>query len=88
MALGYDHSLVSRILRGLRPTPEGFVERAHEMLARLEAAEQAAEAARERVLAGAAERGVPSLSQGVLTTPTARSYNGPHGGTPEDSAGG
>ncbi|WP_425153930.1 helix-turn-helix domain-containing protein [Candidatus Palauibacter sp.] len=50
--VGYDPSLFSRILNGLRPTPDGFEERVHATLDRLEAAERAAEKARRRVLEG------------------------------------
>ena len=51
-AAGYDPSLFSRILNGLRRTPEEFEERIHATLDRLEAAERAADEARQRVLAG------------------------------------
>lgn len=49
--LGIDPAPFSRILRGLRPAPEGFAERIEAALDRLEAAERAAEAARARVMA-------------------------------------
>ena len=52
LELGIDRSLLSRYLRGLRKPPEGFEARVHRTLDRLEAAERAAEEARERVLAG------------------------------------
>ena len=50
LAAGYDPSLFSRILRGLRPEPAGFEARVTAALDRLERAEQAAEQARQRVL--------------------------------------
>ena len=50
VALGIDPAQMSRILRGLRPMPDGFEERVLAALKRLAAAEQAAEEARERVL--------------------------------------
>ena len=53
--LGYDPTLLSRILRGLRPAPDGFADRLETTLDQLEAAEAAADAARERVLAGTRE---------------------------------
>ena len=53
--LGIEPTLFSRILRGLRPMPEGFEARVTAALDRLEAAERAAQEARERVLAEAAE---------------------------------
>ena len=52
LAAGYEPSRFSRILNGLRPAPEGFEERVHATLDRLEAAERAAEEARRRVLDG------------------------------------
>ena len=54
LALGIDPSLLGRYLRGIRPMPEGFEARINATLDRLEAAERAANAARERVLAGEA----------------------------------
>ena len=51
LAAGYDPTLFSRILNGIRPTPPGFEERVNATLDRLEAAEKAATEARERVLA-------------------------------------
>ena len=51
VALGIDPSLLGRYLRGIRPMPEGFEARVHATLDRLETAEQAAQEARERVLA-------------------------------------
>ena len=44
-------TLLNAILRGRREAPEGFEARVHAALDRLEAAERAAEEARERVLA-------------------------------------
>ena len=52
LALGIDPSLLGRYLRGIRPMSEGFEARLHTTLDRLEAAERAANEARERVLAG------------------------------------
>ena len=52
LAAGYDPTVFSRILRGLRPAPPDFEERVNATLDRLEAAEKAAQEARERVLAG------------------------------------
>lgn len=46
-------SLLSRYLRGRRPTPPEVLDRIHTQLDVLESAEQAAVAARSRVLAGA-----------------------------------
>ena len=48
---GIEESRFSRILRGRRPAPPDFEARVQATLDRLEAAEQAAEEARERVLA-------------------------------------
>lgn len=45
-------TLLNAILKGRRPAPAGFEARANALLDRLEAAEKAAQAARERVLAG------------------------------------
>ena len=56
-AVGYDPTLFSRILNGLRRTPDGFEARVNLTLDRLEAAERAAEEARARVLAGGPETG-------------------------------
>ena len=56
-AVGYDPTLFSRILNGLRRVPDGFEARVHRTLDRLEAAERAAEEARARVLAGGPETG-------------------------------
>ena len=50
LAAGYDPSLFSRILRGLRPEPADFARRVTAALNRLERAEQAADRARQRVL--------------------------------------
>ncbi len=50
--MGIDRSLLSRYLRGLRKPPEDFEARLNATLSRLEAAERAAQEARERVLAG------------------------------------
>ena len=55
LAADYDPSLFSRILNGIRPAPEGFEARVNATLDRLEAAEKAADEARERVLAGGGE---------------------------------
>ena len=52
LAAGYDPTLFSRILNGIRPTPPDFEARVNATLDRLEAAEKAATEARERVLAG------------------------------------
>ena len=41
LSLGYDPTLLSRIIRGLRPAPEGFEARVNNALDRLEAAERA-----------------------------------------------
>ena len=49
-AIGINETLLNTYLRGRRPMPEGFEERVHTALDRLEAAEQAAEEARARVL--------------------------------------
>ena len=49
-AAGYDPTLFSRYLRGLRPPPPGFFEKVNTALDRLEAAEKAAQEAREKVL--------------------------------------
>lgn len=54
--LGYDPTLFSRIIRGLRPAPDGFADRVDAMLDLLERAEAAAEEARARVLAEMAEQ--------------------------------
>ena len=50
LAAGYDPSLFSRILRGLRPEPADFERRVTAALNRLERAERAADKARQRVL--------------------------------------
>ncbi len=47
---GYDPSLFSRILRGLRREPTDFERRVTAALDRLEEAEQAADTARQKVL--------------------------------------
>ena len=47
---GYEPSLFSRILRGLRPEPADFERRVTAALDRLEQAERAADKARQRVL--------------------------------------
>ena len=49
--LGVSGAYLSRLIRGLRPMPEGFEERVHAVLDLHERAERAAQAARERVLA-------------------------------------
>ena len=54
LASGYEPSLFSRILRGLRPEPPDFEARVTAALDRLERAEKAAQEARQRVLGGAA----------------------------------
>ena len=51
---GYEPSVFSRILRGLRPEPPDFEPRVTAALDRLERAEKAAQEARQRVLGGAA----------------------------------
>lgn len=56
---GYDYSAFSRILSGSRRPPEGFIEHVTATLDVLEEAEQAAEAARQRVLAEHAVRRRP-----------------------------
>lgn len=53
LQLGFDPSLFSRYLRGLRPAPDGFVARVAAALDQLERAEAAADEARQRVLTGA-----------------------------------
>ena len=50
LATGYEPSVFSRILRGLRPEPADFARRVTAALDRLEQAEQAAEKARQKVL--------------------------------------
>lgn len=55
LQLGFDPSLFSRYLRGLRPAPDGFAARVGAALDKLEQAEAAADEARQRVLAGAAK---------------------------------
>ena len=50
--MGVNASLISRYLRGLRPPPDGFFEDATAALDRIEKAEEAARAARDRVLEG------------------------------------
>ena len=50
--MGMHETILNAILRGRRPMPPGFLERIHAKLDKLEAAEKAAQAARERVLAG------------------------------------
>ena len=50
--LDMDPALFSRILRGLRPMPDGFEERVLAAIDLLEKAEQAADKERQRVLAG------------------------------------
>ncbi len=47
---GYEPSLFSRILRGLRPEPADFAQRVTAALDRLEEAERAADTARQKVL--------------------------------------
>ena len=51
MQLGISETVVTAILNERRPIPEGFEERVHATLDRLEAAEAAAEEARQKVLA-------------------------------------
>lgn len=53
LQLGFDPSLFSRYLRGLRPPPQGFTARVASALDQLERAEAAADKARQRVLTGA-----------------------------------
>ena len=50
--LGMDSSLLSAYLNGRRPPPPDFFEKVNAALDRLEAAEKAAQEAREKVLAG------------------------------------
>ena len=50
-AIGYSESMFSLILQGDRTMPEGFDSRVRAAIDRLEAAEKAAQEARERVLA-------------------------------------
>ena len=50
LAAGYEPSLFSRILRGLRREPDDFERRVTAALDRLKRAERAAEKARQRVL--------------------------------------
>lgn len=54
--VGINQSLLSRILSGLRPTPPGFEVKVAAALDRLEAAEKAAQEAREKVLSGEGRR--------------------------------
>ena len=49
-AIGYEPSLFSRIIRGLRPMPPGFGTKVTNMIAQLEIAEEAAQAARAKIL--------------------------------------
>ena len=49
LSLGYDPTLFSRILRGLRPMPADFEPRLYEVLDRVERAELAAQTERARV---------------------------------------
>ncbi len=49
-AAGYDPTLFSRYLRGLRPPPPDFFEKVNAALDRLERAEKAAQEAKEKVL--------------------------------------
>lgn len=51
MAMGMERSALSRYLNGTRPMPDGMEARIHATLDKLERAEQAAQEARERVLA-------------------------------------
>ena len=53
LTFGVNNSLLSRYLRGMRQLPVGFEARVHAALDRLEAAERAANEARERVMAEA-----------------------------------
>lgn len=50
MVVGLERSALSRYLRGVRPFPAGLPERIHHALDVLEAAEQAADEARQKVL--------------------------------------
>ena len=50
-AAGYDPTLFSRYLRGLRKPPSDFDQKVNEALDRMEAAENAAAEARARVMA-------------------------------------
>ena len=60
IAAGFEPTLFSRILRGLRTTPNGFEARVSNALDRLEAAERAAEEARQRVLKGDGHEDTPA----------------------------
>lgn len=51
MAMGLERSALSRYLNGTRRMPDGMEARIHAALDKLERAEQAAQEARERVLA-------------------------------------
>ena len=53
--LGIHPSLFNKILVGTRKAPDGLAERLHTLLDQLEAAQRAADEARERVLAGFTE---------------------------------
>ncbi len=50
--IGVNETLLNAILRGRRPMPAGFEDRVKTALDQFEAAERAAEEARERVLGG------------------------------------
>ena len=52
--LGMHPTLLNAILRGRRPAPPDFEARVNSILDKLEAAERAAQQARERVMAGGA----------------------------------
>ena len=51
LVMGLERSALTRYLREVRPMPQGMEARIHAALDRLEAAERAADAARQRVLA-------------------------------------
>ena len=55
--MGYSETMFSLFINGRRPTPEGFEERVLAVVDMLERAERAAQEARERVLAEAADHG-------------------------------
>ena len=62
MHLDMHPTLLNAILRGRRSAPSGFEARAHAALDLLERAEQAAQEARERVLAEGPESGLAGAS--------------------------
>ena len=49
-AIGYEPSLFSRIIRGLRPMPDGFETKVARMLTQLEMADEAAQTARSKIM--------------------------------------